>query len=104
MPRSGLNAPIPKISSDPKMALGYGKSLITQGQVGAAIFVLEPLAKAQDASLETRESYVKALMSANRLTDAEPLVWQLFQQNPSRQQEVVDLIGLLVDAQQDARQ
>ena len=89
-------------SSDPKTALSYGKSLITQGQVGAAIFVLEPLAKAQDASLETRESYVKALMSANRLTDAEPLVWQLFQQNPSRQQEVVDLIGLLVDAQQDA--
>ncbi len=88
--------------SDPKIALGYGKSLVSQGQVGAAIFVLEPLAKAQDASLEIRESYVNALLSANRLTDAEPLVWQLFQQNPSRQQEVVDLIGLLVDAQQDA--
>ncbi len=88
--------------SDTKTALSYGKSLIAQGQVGAAIFVLEPLAKAQDASLETRESYVNALLSANRLTDAEPLVWQLFQQNPSRQQEVVDLIGLLVDAQQDA--
>ena len=28
-------------------------------------------------------------------------MWQLFQQNPSRQQEVADLIGLLVDAQQD---
>jgi diguanylate cyclase (GGDEF)-like protein len=89
-------------SSDTKTALSYGKSLIAQGQVGAAIFVLEPLAKAPDASLETRESYVNALLSANRLTDAEPLVWQLFQQNPSRQQEVVDLIGLLVDAQQDA--
>jgi tetratricopeptide (TPR) repeat protein len=88
--------------SDTKTALSYGKSLITQGQVGAAIFVLEPLAKAQDASLEARESYVNALLSANRLSDAEPLVWQLFQQNPSRQQEVVDLIGLLVDAQQDA--
>ena len=88
--------------ADTKIALGYGKSLIAQGQVGAAIFVLEPLAKAQDASLELRETYVKALMSANRLTDAEPLVWQLFQQNPSRQQEVADLIGLFVDAQQDA--
>ena len=89
-------------STDPKIALGYGKSLMAQGQVGAAIFVLEPLAKAKDATLETRETYVKALLSANRLTDAEPLVWQLFQQNPSRQQEVADLIGLLVDAQQDA--
>lgn len=89
-------------STDTKIALGYGKSLIAQGQVGAAIFVLEPLAKVPDAALETRETYVKALMSANRLSDAEPLVWQLFQQNPSRQQEVADLIGLLVDAQQDA--
>ncbi len=88
--------------ADAKIALGYGKSLIAQGQVGAAIFVLEPMAKAQDASVETRETYVKALLSANRLTDAEPIVWQLFQQNPSRQQEVADLIGLLVDAQQDA--
>lgn len=87
--------------TDTKIALGYGKSLIAQGQVGAAIFVLEPLAQAQDASLEIRESYVSALLAANRLSDAEPLVWQLFQQNPSRQQEVVDLIGLFVEAQQD---
>ena len=88
--------------SDTQIALGYGKSLVAQGQVGAAIFVLEPLAKAEGATLETRETYVKALLSANRLSDAEPLVWQLFQQNPSRQQEVVDLIGLFVNAQQDA--
>jgi diguanylate cyclase (GGDEF)-like protein len=88
--------------TDPKIALGYGKSLVAQGQIGAAIFVLEPLAKVQDASFEVRESYVNALLSANRLTDAEPVVWQLFQQNPSRQQQVADLIGLLVDAQQDA--
>ncbi len=89
-------------SADTKIALGYGKSLIAQGQVGAAIFVLEPLAKAEGAALEIRETYVKALLSANRLSDAEPLVWQLFQQNPSRQQEVANLIGLFVDAQQDA--
>ena len=88
-------------SADPKIALGYGKSLMAQGQVGAAIFVLEPLAKVKDASLETRETYVKALLSANRLTDAEPLVWELFKANPSRQQDVADLVGLLVDAEQD---
>jgi diguanylate cyclase (GGDEF)-like protein len=88
--------------ADPRIALGYGKSLMAQGQVGAAIFVLEPLAKSDGSSIETRETYVKALLAANRLSDAEPLVWQLFQQNPSRQQEVADLVGLLVDAQQDA--
>ncbi len=88
--------------SDARIALGYGKSLITQGQVGAAIFVLEPLAKAEGAPLEILESYAKALLSANRLSDAEPLIWQLFLKNPSRLQEITDLIGLLVDSQQDA--
>ena len=86
---------------DTQIALGYGKSLIAQGQVGAAIFVLEPLAKIEGATPETRETYVKALLSANRLTDAEPLIWQLYLQNPSRLQDVADLIGLLIEAQQD---
>jgi tetratricopeptide (TPR) repeat protein/GGDEF domain-containing protein len=89
-------------SANTRIALGYGKSLVAQGQVGAAIFVLEPLAKADGAALEIIESYAKALLSANRLGDAEPLVWQLFQKNPSRLQEVANLIGLLVDAQQDS--
>jgi GGDEF domain-containing protein/tetratricopeptide (TPR) repeat protein len=89
-------------SSDTQIALGYGRSLIAQGQVGAAIFVLEPLAKAEGAPQEIVESYVKALLSANRFSDAEPLVWQLFLKNPSRLQEIADLIGLLVDTQQDA--
>jgi diguanylate cyclase (GGDEF)-like protein len=89
-------------STDIRIALGYGKSLVAQGEIGAAIFVLEPLAKAEGAPLEIIESYAKALLSANRLSDAEPLVWQLFQKNPSRLQEVANLVGLLVDAQQDA--
>jgi diguanylate cyclase (GGDEF)-like protein len=88
--------------SDIRIALGYGKNLLTQGQVGAAIFVLEPLARSEGATLEVRESYAKALLAASRFNDAEPLVWQLFQQNPSRLQEVADLIGQFVDAQQDA--
>jgi tetratricopeptide (TPR) repeat protein len=43
-------------SADPGIALGYGKSLVAQGQVGAAIFVLEPLAKAEGAPQEILES------------------------------------------------
>jgi len=89
-------------ASNAQIALGYGKSLVAQGQVGAAIFVLEPLAKAEGAPQEIIESYVKALVSASRFSDAEPLAWQLFLKNPSRLQEIADLIGLLVNAQQDA--
>jgi tetratricopeptide (TPR) repeat protein len=89
-------------SSDVEIALGYGKSLITQDQVGAAIFVLEPHAKAQTASQELRETFAKALLAANRLSEAEPLLWQLFQLNPSRMQEITTLIGLFLDNNQDS--
>ena len=102
MPRNGMSGPTPRMPTNAQIALGYGKSLIAQGQVGAAIFVLEPLAKAEGAPQEIIESYVKALLSASRFSDAEPLAWQLFLKNPSRLQEIADLIGLLVNAQQDA--
>jgi diguanylate cyclase (GGDEF)-like protein len=88
--------------NDVHVALAYGKSLMAQGQVGAAIFVLEPHATAVNAAPEMRESYAKALLAANRLADAEPVVWQLFEQNPARIHEITNLMGLLIDAQQDA--
>jgi len=89
-------------STDSRIALAYGNSLLKQGQVGAAIFVLEPHVQAGSPSLELRESYAKALLAANRLSEAEPLIWQLFEQNPARIHEVINLIGLFCDAQQDA--
>ena len=88
--------------SDPKNALSYGKSLLQQGQIGAAIFIFEPHVLSGNPSLEMRDCYSHALLAANRLTEAEPLIWQLFEQNPSRMQQVVTLIGQMVDCQQDA--
>jgi diguanylate cyclase (GGDEF)-like protein len=88
--------------SDAEIAIGYGKALLGQGQVGAAIFVLEPMVKAGGATQEMRESYAKALLAANRLGEAVPLVWHAFEQNPSRMQDITHLIGAFIDAQQDA--
>jgi diguanylate cyclase (GGDEF)-like protein len=88
--------------SDPRIALAYGKSLMAQGQVGAAIFIFEPHVIAGNPSMELRDHYSQALLAANRLAEAEPLIWQLFEQNPGRLQQVVTLIGQLVDCQQDA--
>jgi diguanylate cyclase (GGDEF)-like protein len=88
--------------SDPQIALGYSKNLLEQQQSGAAIFVLEAQVKAGSPSEELRETYTKALMAANRLSEAEPLMWQLFEENPSRVQEIANLIGLFIDGQQDA--
>ena len=87
--------------ADPQIALGYSKNLLEQGQSGAAIFVLEAQVSAGSKSDEMRDTYAKALLAANRLTDAEPILWQLFEENPSRVQEIANLIGLFIDAQQD---
>ena len=87
--------------SDPAIALAYGKSLLAQGQVGAAIFILEPQLTSDQATPELRDTYADALLAASRFTEAEPLVWQLFEQNPTRVQQVIALIGHLLDAAQD---
>ena len=88
-------------SSDQEIALAYGKSLLGQGQIGAAIFILEPQVNAGKASLELRDTYAEALLAAGRVADAEPLIWDLFEQNPNRMQQVTALIGQLLDAEQE---
>ncbi len=88
-------------ATDETIALGYAKCLLQEQQVGAAIFVLDPLSSSGNANPEFRELYAKALLSANRLTEAAPLVWQIFEQNPSRIEQVRDLIGGFLDSHLD---
>jgi diguanylate cyclase (GGDEF)-like protein len=89
-------------SSDQAIALAYGKSLLAQGQVGAAIFILEPQLNSGQVTPALRETYADALLAAGRHAEAEPLVWALFEANPSRVQQVIALIGNFLDGQQDA--
>jgi diguanylate cyclase (GGDEF)-like protein len=88
-------------SSDPQIALAYAKILLSQNQVGAAIFILEPQLNSEKVTPELRDAYAGALVSAGRFGEAEPLIWQLFEQNPGRVQQVIGLIGQMLDAQQD---
>jgi len=88
-------------SSNPEIALDYGQSLLAQGQVGAAIFILEAQQNAGMATPEFRETYADALVAAGRFTEAEPLVWQLFEANPGRVQQVIGLIGSLLDTKDE---
>ena len=99
--RSGTNGPTRKTPSDQSIALAYGKSLLTQGQVGAAIFILEPQLNSGQVTPELRETYADALVAAGRYAEAEPLVWQLFEPNPARVQQVIALIGHFLDGEQD---
>lgn len=87
--------------SDPKIALAYGKSLLSRGEAGAAIFIFEPLVHAGDASIELRDLYAQALLSADRCLESEPLIWQMFEQNPARMHQVVSLIGKMIDSELD---
>ncbi len=88
-------------AGDETIALAYGKSLLVQGQVGAAIFILEPQVIAGKNSPQLREIYAEALLAAGRYAEAEPLVWELFEQNPNRIGQLTGLIGQLMDSEQD---
>jgi diguanylate cyclase (GGDEF)-like protein len=88
-------------SSDVQIALAYGKILLAQGQIGAAIFILEPQLNSENVTPELRDTYAGALMAAGRLAEAEPIVWALFEQNPARVQQVIGLIGQMLDSDQE---
>jgi len=87
---------------DSKIAMAYGKSLLSRGEAGAAIFIFEPLVHAADASLELRDLYAQALLLAGRFVESEPLIWQIFEHNPGRMHQVVNLIGKMIDSELDA--
>ncbi len=87
--------------ADPKNAIAYGKSLLGQGEAGAAIFIFEPLIHSGNASVELRDLYAQALLAAGRCLDCEPLIWQMFEQNPARMHQVVNLIGKMLDSELD---
>src|SRR5271154_893293 len=88
--------------TDSKISLAYGKSLLTRGEAGAAIFIFEPLVHSGDASIELRDLYAQALLTAGRCLDSEPLIWQMFESNPARMHQVVGLIGKMIDSELDA--
>ncbi|MGA7560736.1 MAG: diguanylate cyclase [Terriglobales bacterium] len=88
--------------ADSTVAMAYGKNLLSKGEAGAAIFIFEPLAQAADAPHELRDLYVQALLATGRCVDSEPLLWQMFEQNPARMHQVVSLIGKMIDSELDA--
>ena len=87
--------------SDPQIALAYGKAMLDQGQASAAIFAMEAHVIAGSASEEMRQTYAQALLAAHRLSDAEAIIWQLFEANPSRSHDIAKLIERYLDAGQE---
>jgi tetratricopeptide (TPR) repeat protein/GGDEF domain-containing protein len=89
--------------SSPEAALAYGRLTVQQNNFLEALQVLQPLIKDRaKAPSEVRDLYGRALMGTGRLAEAEPILWELFEQNPERAQQIVDLVAAYIDAQQDA--
>ena len=87
--------------ADAKIAFAYGKNLLARGDAGAAIFIFEPLVQGGSASVEMRDLYAQALLVAERCAEAEPLVWQMFERNPARIHQVLNLVGKMIDFEFD---
>jgi len=87
--------------SDAQIALAYGKAMLEQGQASAAIFAMEAHVIAGSASEEMRQTYAQALLAAHRLSDAETIIWQLFEANPSRSHDIAKLIERYLDSGQE---
>ncbi|HEY1271479.1 MAG TPA: diguanylate cyclase, partial [Terriglobales bacterium] len=86
---------------NPAVALGWGRTVLEQGDAETAVTILQPLATNGDnASPDAKDLFGRALLAAKRLKEAEPYVWELFVENPSRIHQVANLIAALVDAQQ----
>ncbi|HTR68560.1 MAG TPA: diguanylate cyclase [Terriglobales bacterium] len=102
-PRQWFERAYSQDPSDAQIALACGTCLLAAGEVQTAVTVLEPHVKTQPSPPELQDTYAKALVAANRLSEAEPLLWQMFESNPSRLPEIAKLIGLFVDASQDAQ-
>ncbi|HEX6906889.1 MAG TPA: tetratricopeptide repeat protein [Terriglobales bacterium] len=89
--------------SNPEAALAFGRVLVQQNNFVEALQVLQPLMKNRDkAPTEVRDLCGRALVGSGRFADAEPILWELFEQNPERAQQIVDLVAAQIDAQQDA--
>ncbi len=88
-------------ATDPQIALAYARILLSQDQAGAVIFIVQPFIASGSFSNELRDVYAKALLGTNQLVEAEPYIWQQFEENQAMLPDVANLIGLFLDAEQD---
>ena len=82
--------------SNREVALAYARGLLDKGDFAQAADALTPFAGAADAPTELQEVHTKALLGDKRFPEAEPFVWGLYDRDPGRLPQVVELIGALI--------
>ena len=86
--------------SNPGAAFGHGHALLLKGEPEEAVAILEPLANYPSSPVEAREAYARALLLAGQVDKAEPIVWKLYESDPRKLDEVLELICDFLDLQQ----
>jgi diguanylate cyclase (GGDEF)-like protein len=83
-------------NADPRCALAHGRALLACGKAAEAADILAPLAHAPDRypdiARAVRETYAKALLSCDRLHEAEPFVWEMFERDSRYRNTVARLL------------
>lgn len=86
-------------------AVAYGRALLGPDDAGDAATVIEllrPFSEGLAATLESQAVYGRALLAAGRACEAEPFLWQLFEQDPGQLNYLLRILGHLLDSGQAA--
>lgn len=86
--------------ANPGAAFGHGHALLLHGEAEAAVEILEPLANYPSSPVEAREAFLRALLLAGHLEQAESVVWKLYELDSRKLDDVLALIGDYVDLEQ----
>lgn len=84
-------------------ALAYSRSLLERADAAQALKIIEPFSKKQDSAAPFREIYARALLQLKRAAEAEPIIWQLYEKDSKRIDDVVQLINALLESRNEAR-
>ncbi len=88
-------------TSNPDIALAYGRSLLQHGDAANALKVIEAFAKQPNSSEPMRETYARALLRLKRPKEAEPIILSIYEKDPKQINEVALLIGTLLEIEHD---
>src|SRR5260370_22395225 len=75
----------------------FARGLFARNALRECIDVLHPTVTVLQHTPELRELYARALMAARRPVEAEPYVWELFENDPRQLEEIASLVGVFLD-------
>jgi len=88
-------------TSNPDIALAFGRSLLMNGDAANALKVIEAFAKQPNSSEAMRETYARALLRLKRPKEAEPIILSIYDKDPKQINEIALLIGTLLEIEHD---